>query len=118
MEPEDPAAAAEKRARAAFLANITVLPGLGTLLHGERLLGLAQMALAGVGFLLMCAWAVTLTMDLVMTASWPEGGGPLALQGWLGLLLSLASLAWAGWTGYTRWQKVKAGTSGGKGRST
>jgi hypothetical protein len=108
VEPEDPAAAAEKRARAAFLTNVTVLPGLGTLLHGERLLGFAQMALAGTGFLLICASLVSFTTEMVATAEWPAGGGPLAGQGLLGLLLSLGSLAWSGWTGYTRWQKATA----------
>jgi hypothetical protein len=107
MKAERPATTEERRAWAAFLTNLTVLPGLGTLLHGERLLGLAQIGLATAGFLLICAWLLGFMMEAVAVTGWPEGGGPEVPQGLLGLGLSLAALAWSGWTGYAGWQRAR-----------
>jgi hypothetical protein len=118
MKPERQAATPEKRARAAFLTNLAVLPGLGTFLHGERLLGLAQIALAGAGFLLICAWFLGFITEAIAVVGWPEGGGPRVADGFLGLTLSLAALVWSGWTGYSRWQRAKAASSGAKEKST
>jgi len=107
MGPEDRATKEEKRARAAFLTNLTVLPGLGTLLYGERMLGLAQIALATAGFLLICAWLLGFMTEAIAVVGWPEGGGPLARQGWLGLALGFGALAWSGGTSYARWRKAQ-----------
>jgi hypothetical protein len=97
----------EKRARGAFLTNLTVLPGLGTLIYGRRLLGLAQMALAALGFLLICAWLYGLMVETLSTLELPKGGGPYAREGLLGLGLSMAALAWSGWSGYRIWQQAR-----------
>jgi hypothetical protein len=117
MKPERPPPTEERRAWAAFLTNLTVLPGLGTLLHGERLLGLAQIGLATAGFLLICAWFLGFMTEAIAVVGWPEGGGPRVADGFLGLTLSLAALTWSGWTGYSHWQKVKAVSSGAKEKS-
>ena len=107
MGRPEKATADEKRARSAFLTNLTVLPGLGTLVYGHRLLGLAQMALAGVGFLLICAWLYGFMVDTLTTLAFPPGGGRYAGQGLLGLVLSFASMAWSGWWGYRTWQQAR-----------
>ena len=44
-------------ARNAALLNLLAWPGLGSLLAGERLVGLVQMAVFFAGFLVFCAWA-------------------------------------------------------------
>jgi hypothetical protein len=107
-EPEAERAEREKRARAAFLANMAILPGLGTLLSGHRLLGLAQMATAGAGFLLICRWLVGFVSEALQTMGLPAGGGRYGREGWLGLVLSFGALGWSGWTSYRRWRAARA----------
>jgi hypothetical protein len=106
MDPEAAAAEDEKRARAAFATNLTVLPGLGTFLHGERLLGLAQAALGGAGFALICAWLLGFVTEAMALLAWP-GAGPYAREGLLGLACCVGAAAWAGGTSYARWQEAK-----------
>jgi hypothetical protein len=102
----------EKRARAALITNLTVLPGLGNFIHGERLAGLCQMALAGIGLALILAWFYAFMTDALTTFTWPESAGPLGELGLLGLALSLLAVAWSSWTAYRRWQEAKARASG------
>jgi hypothetical protein len=44
--------------RNAALINLLVCPGMGSLLAGRIIAGLCQMALAGVGFVLLMVWFV------------------------------------------------------------
>jgi hypothetical protein len=97
----------EKRARAALITNLTVLPGLGNFVHGERLSGLCQMALAGIGFALILTWLYAFMNDAFTTFTWPEGGGPLGAVGLWGVTLSVLAFAWSGGAAYRRWQKLK-----------
>ena len=97
----------EKRARAALITNLTVLPGLGNFVYGERLAGLCQMALAGTGLALVLAWLYTFMADALTTFTWPEDAGPLGGTGLLGLALSALAFTWSSWTAYRRWRNVK-----------
>jgi hypothetical protein len=76
------------------MTNVLVLPGAGTLAAGRRLTGLAQAIVALVGFVMVCAWLVYWLSDMAQTATLPEGLGPHAGLGLLGLLLAVVSWVW------------------------
>lgn len=90
----------EKKARAALAANLAVLPGLGTLACGLWVEGIAQVALALIGFVLICVWLYGFITAMFATLMLPLDGGPHAGAGLMGLALSILAWVWSGLTGY------------------
>jgi hypothetical protein len=82
------------RAWASLTTNVLVLPGLGTLAGGRRREGAIQMLVALVGFAATCVWLVAWVMDVVRTASLPDGLGPYAVWGVGGLALCVVAWVW------------------------
>ena len=82
-------------ARNYLLANLLVLPGLGSWLAGRRFAGVLQMALVFTGFGLVVFWFVAFLNACIQTEMFPTDGGPRLLQGALGVVLFMASWLWA-----------------------
>ena len=80
------------QARAELLADLLLLPGLGTLASGRRLSGLMQAGLALTGFGLTLFWFASYFLFLLREGSLPEGLGPRGALGLGGL--GLFALAW------------------------
>jgi protein-S-isoprenylcysteine O-methyltransferase Ste14 len=82
-----------KAAMALAGINLLATPGLGTIMAGRLAAGLAQLAAAGVGFLLIMKWFYALFQTMVdgggSASSWEwEIGVLLFLLGWIGSLWS------------------------------
>ena len=83
--------AREVKAWACLAANALVLPGLGSFLAGQRLVGALQALLSLAGFALTMLWAGSWIARLTTTGL-PEGLGPYFRHGAAGL--GLFALAW------------------------
>jgi hypothetical protein len=104
VSPPGPARTVEqKRARAALVTNLVILPGLGSLANRRWVEGIGQLALAGIGSVLICIWLFGV-ITAVFTTLVPTWGGPYARAGLLGLGLLVLAWAWSGWTGYQLWR--------------
>jgi hypothetical protein len=88
----------ERRALSCLAANLLVLPGLGTLVAGRRS-GLAQAALALVGFTLTLLWLTFFVMTWVRLQAFPFDGGPHLAWGVLGVVVFGAAWLWSLFTG-------------------
>ena len=106
MSPRDTTGqtAEQKKARAALVANLVVLPGLGTIACKLWVEGIAQLALVAIGAVLLCVWLYGFIGAMFTSMSLPLDGGPSATEGMIGLALSLLAWAWSGWTGYRLWR--------------
>jgi hypothetical protein len=94
----------QKKARAALMANLVVLPGLGTIACKLWVEGIAQLALVAVGAVLLCVWLYGFIGAMFSSMGLPLDGGPSAREGLIGLGLSVLAWAWSGWTGYRLWR--------------
>lgn len=79
---------------ACVVANLLVLPGLGSWILG-RTIGLIQMALSLVGFGLTTIWACWLVKTWFSLKHIPTDPGPHLGKAILGLALFLTAWAWA-----------------------
>jgi hypothetical protein len=86
-------------ARNCLLANLLVLPGLGSLMARQWMAGVFQIVLTFAGMGLTLYWFVTLFMECWQTKSFPFDGGPHLRWGLLGVLLFLAGWGWGLATG-------------------
>ncbi len=86
---------ARDRARTLLLANLLVLPGLGTWLAGRKAAGALQMALALAGFALTLVWIVAWGTAWVRLGEMPDGLGPQGSLGVLGIGLFAAAWIWS-----------------------
>lgn len=80
-------------ARACLVANLLVLPGLGTRLAGKPG-AFAQMALALLGFVALMGWSLRSALLWAIEGRWNGNAPPWSWIGLLGLALSLASWGW------------------------
>lgn len=81
-------------ARACFVTNLMVLPGLGTRLAG-RSGWLPQMLLAIFGFAALVGWGLSVGISWALEGVLSWGEPPWSRLGLAGLALSLASWAWS-----------------------
>jgi hypothetical protein len=99
-----PSASAEQRAWTALAANLLVLPGLGSLLTGSLVAGLAQCALSLAGFAMTIVWLVRV-VALMRTAGTlfldPAPDFRLGLAG-----IALFGVAWL-WAGASSWAHLR-----------
>jgi hypothetical protein len=77
-----------------LVANLLVLPGLGSLLVGRKV-GWLQAALALGGFVLMLVWLGSFVVTWINRESMPLDGGPELGRGLLGVGLSLGAWLWS-----------------------
>ncbi len=77
-----------------LIANVFVLPGLGTLTAG-RVSGYIQAPLALIGFGLTTAWCIGFVMRWVRHGAFPDEVGPYLWVCLLGILLFLVAWSWA-----------------------
>jgi len=80
------------RARDYLLSNLLSVPGLGTFLAGRRAIGVAQMSLATVGFVLTMYWFGAFVHLWLRTREFPVDGGPQFRWGLIGV--GIFALAW------------------------
>lgn len=80
-------------ARSCLLTNLLVLPGLGTWVAGNRLVGIGQMIFAGAGFIVSLWFATWFTRTWYRTGTAP-------LEAWPQLKIALAGVTCflCGWT--------------------
>lgn len=88
----------ETRAWACLMANMLVLPGLGSLIAGRRS-GWAQAAVAMAGFALTTVWFVWFVAAWARSGTFPLDPGPYLPAGALGVLLFAVSWTWGLVTG-------------------
>jgi hypothetical protein len=80
------------------MANLLVLPGLGSLIAGRRS-GWAQAAVALAGFALTTVWFVWFVAEWARSGNFPLDAGPYLPAGALGVLLFAVSWTWGLITG-------------------
>lgn len=78
-----------------LMANVLVLPGLGSILAGRRWSGYLQAVLALLGFALTTAWGVSFAATWIRLQALPEDLGPHALVAISGILLFALSWTWS-----------------------
>ena len=88
----------ETRAWACLMANVLVLPGLGSLLAGRRS-GWPQAAIALAGFALTALWLLSFLSAWARAGSFPLDAGPYLPEGVLGVFLFGLSWVWSLLTG-------------------
>lgn len=81
-------------ASACLMANLLVLPGLGSWIAGRKT-GLLQMFLALLGFSLTLVWAVWFVKTWMASGQWPTDIGPHFGKAVFGILLFLTAWFWA-----------------------
>ena len=86
---------ARDKAWTLLMANLLVLPGLGTWLGGRKASGAAQMALALAGFALILAWLVSWGMMWARLGQMPDGLGPQGSAGLAGIGLFVVAWGWS-----------------------
>jgi hypothetical protein len=96
----------ERRALSCLAANLLVLPGLGTLVAGRRS-GLAQTALALIGFALTLLWLTYFVMTWIRERAFPFAGGPHLLWGFLGVVVFGAAWLWSLVTGLAMVKEIR-----------
>ena len=108
-----PADVDETRAWACLMANLLVLPGLGSLIAGRRS-GWAQAAVALAGFALTTVWFVWVVAAWAREGTFPLDAGPYLPAGALGVLLFGVSWVWGVVTGLAvvRGARRRAGAPG------
>lgn len=74
------------------------LPGLGTIMAGQRV-GWLQAAISATGFILSSWWAGTFIVAWTRTREFPLDGGPHLLTGVVGVILFVVAWLWAFVTG-------------------
>jgi hypothetical protein len=77
-----------------LLTNVLVLPGLGSILGGNRV-GWVQAPLAIAGFVLTSVWAVSFAVGWVRAGTFPSEGGPHLRLGLVGVALFVVAWFWA-----------------------
>ena len=77
-----------------LLTNLLVLPGLGSILGGDRV-GWIQAPLAATGFVLTNVWAVSFAVAWVRTGAFPSEGGSHLWLGVVGVALFVVAWLWA-----------------------
>jgi hypothetical protein len=99
-----PRVTGEQRAWMALAANLLALPGLGSLLTGSLVAGLAQCALSLTGFAMTIVW-------LVRVVALMHAAGTLFLDPPPDLRLGLAGIALFGvawlWAGAASWAHLR-----------
>lgn len=85
----------ETFAWSSLAANLTVLPGLGTLAARRYLSGGLQMAIAVTGHGLSVSWLVLFLRQWADEAAFPWDGGPHFPVGLLGVLVFGVAWLWA-----------------------
>jgi len=95
-------------ARGYALANLLVLPGLGTRLGGRRIAGALQMMLALTGFALTTSWAVGFAVAWIRTGEMPMGFDRLLLTGLTGILLFATAWLWSLASSLRLWREARA----------
>ncbi|MBI4658974.1 MAG: hypothetical protein HY735_09030 [Verrucomicrobia bacterium] len=96
---------------ACVMANLAVLPGLGSWILG-RSVGLIQMGLALVGFGLTTVWCFWFVKTWIVLRHFPHEPGPHFGKGLAGVVLFLAAWIWALASSIailrqTRWNETK-----------
>lgn len=109
MAPAPPKLFDRTSARNHLLANLLVLPGLGSWLDGRWFVGVLQVALALTGFVLTAWWCLGFLGACLQTQSIPLNGGPHLLLGLAGVVLFTASWFWSLATGLAILRNAKAG---------
>lgn len=89
----------EAKAWACLGANALVLPGLGSLVAGKWVAGLAQAGLSLVGFVMTMLWLIGWLGRAAREATIPLDPGPGFDRGLLGLALFGIGWAWGVLTG-------------------
>ena len=85
--------------------NLLATPGLGTLMAGRLWAGLAQLAVAVIGFVLVMIWMALKFWSVI------NGSAPPAHWWWqLGLPIFLAAWVASAWSSYDMWREA-AGAS-------
>ena len=74
--------------------NLFVLPGLGSIMAGQRF-GILQAVLATVGVLLMVGWLTWFLFSWLQAGQIPSGYGPYVWVAFLGVLLFVFSWSWS-----------------------
>ena len=103
-DPVPPRLPDRERAWFCVAINLLALPGLGSYLAGQRLLGATQMVLALAGFALTMVWAVSFGAAWIRGGHFPGAAGPGLRHGVLGL--SLFAIAWC-WTLGSSWSILR-----------
>ena len=87
--------------------NLLVLPGLGTLLAGEKFRGVLQMILALAGFSLTLYWLVSNVLLIIeVRILILQGGGPLR-AGLIGLGVFFCAWVWSLGSGLRLVRRIK-----------
>lgn len=76
-----------------MLANLLVLPGLGSVLGGRRC-GWTQMVVAVTGFGLTMWWAISFVIQWVRDGAFPMTGGSQLWAGLGGLIMFIGAWGW------------------------
>jgi hypothetical protein len=76
------------------LGNL-VLPGLGTLVSGRRVVGALQLILSQTGFVLAMSWGVWFVAVWIRSKELPTNLGPLSWSAVAGLILFFGGWLWA-----------------------
>jgi hypothetical protein len=84
----------EAAAWTGLVANLLVLPGLGSLM-AERRVGWAQAALATAGAALTLLWLAAFVRDWIRAGAFPFDAGPALGEGLLGIALFFAAWLWS-----------------------
>jgi TM2 domain-containing membrane protein YozV len=82
------------RARDYLLSNLVSVPGIGTFLAGRRPAGIAQMALATIGFVLTMYWFGAFVRQWFRTGELPYDGGPQFRWGLIGTVVFGCAWLW------------------------
>ncbi len=96
-----------------LLLNILVLPGAGSYMGGRRVAGVLQAVLSLAGFVLTTVWLWSWVAVFLRDATLPEGLGPKAGWGLLGIVLFLVSWSWALVSGLALLREARAGSAPG-----
>ncbi|MDD2709394.1 MAG: hypothetical protein PHV34_15515 [Verrucomicrobiae bacterium] len=80
---------------ACLASNLLVLPGMGTLLAGERRAAYVQMALALAGGALSVVFLYGAVRQWLQTEMIPLDGGPFLREGIIGIGIFLISWSWS-----------------------
>jgi len=77
-----------------LMANVLILPGLGSFMGGRRVAGTLQALAASAGFALTMLWLWSYGTAL-LGSGLPEGLGPRGGEGLLGIALFAVSWVWS-----------------------
>ncbi|MCL5096678.1 MAG: hypothetical protein M1608_03950 [Candidatus Omnitrophica bacterium] len=94
LGPRTPRPIDRSAAWACLLANLLVLPGLGSLTAGRRT-GYFQAAFALAGLVLTAQWAAWFAIEWVHRGQMPQGLGPYFRNGLLGIALFVLAWCWS-----------------------